>query len=240
MKFTAKKCFLACVSLFASFFLVKAQTRLTYLYAGELRDSVLLKRAITLYKKEFGKEPNMSDSSTRRLFSFFNQGDSVIRNQIERTDTLIVERKKDSIFFNSPYSSVKERTGYAYLSLNTNEVIYVFRSMLEENIKRDTSQLMQTQYQYLIEETSTDSLVLGYKCKKIKVKEFAVKTHNEVEIRSFIIWATKEISPTVPIYAVLWLHKKVLQDFTPLYIEEMTSQPYLSKLFINVISVKFH
>lgn len=78
--------------------------------------------------------------------------------------------------------------------------------------------MLDDQFIYTVKKTSETKTISGYQCEKFLI----VQDHkqDEQEVSEFIVWATRQIKPTIPIFAVLELHKIILEEYTALQISE--------------------
>jgi hypothetical protein len=214
-----------------------AQTKLIGLTYGKFNDSTFSRKINDLYKIEYGNDIDLNDSLLKNYFSSIKQGVEIIKEKVKQVDTIVLTRTKESIFFVSPFSSVKNRSGLAKISLTSNTILKQKSNLIEDVLWSDSSQLINGKFIYEISETVGDSVILGYPCKKLIIKETNRNNLSFKESRVLIIWATSKISPSISVYTFLWLHCKLLENLTPLYIEEQVLDPYPYTLFTRVISI---
>ena len=77
------------------------------------------------------------------------------------------------------------------------------------------------QVAYTVTKTREQKTILNYPCTLYKIEETRKTAVNEKpDIRTFAVWATKDIKPAVSLHAVLGLYQKLLPFLTPLEIEQ--------------------
>lgn len=85
----------------------------------------------------------------------------------------------------------------------------------------DTSihEMLNTAFIYTLEKTKEVRNIAGYTCEKFILKE-TDPDPSPLASRILTIWATRQIKPAIPVFAVEGLHKIMLEDYTPLKVSE--------------------
>lgn len=210
----------------------KSQTRIVYINYGFVIDSAYEKAIKNLFITQYGPLIDTNDLLIKRQIVEIRKEKKILNNSLEKYDTISAFRHSDTAILNSPYSTFKLRAGVSLINLSTNDLEFTSVNLLEEHSRREKTQLINNEFGYEIKKISGDSIILGYKCEKYIVNEFNLYKNQKTHIRTVSIWSTNKIIPTIPIYCLMWFHKKILNDYTPLFIEENTAINMIPCIFI--------
>jgi hypothetical protein len=78
--------------------------------------------------------------------------------------------------------------------------------------------MLDEKFIYTLKKTNETQIISGYLCEKFVIEQ--ENNSDDWESRELIIWATREIKPSLPVFAVLNFHKILLEEYTPLKISE--------------------
>lgn len=81
----------------------------------------------------------------------------------------------------------------------------------------DTLRLKAMEYTYDVRMTDDTANILGYTCHRIEISEtIYIRASGRQETEHHEVWATDEIRPALPLYAMLGFYEKILPRYTPL------------------------
>lgn len=218
----------------------KSQTRIVYINYGFVIDSVYENTIKNLFLAQYGPLIDTNDLLINRQIVEIRKGKKILNSSLEKYDTISAFRHSDTAILNSSYSTFKLRSGVSLINLSTNVLEFIYMNLLEEHSRREKTQLINDEFGYEIKKNAGDSIILGYKCEKYIVNEFNLSNNQKTHIRTVSIWATNKIIPTIPIYFLMCFHKKILAEYTPLFIEENTTTNMIPCIFIiKAIAVNY-
>ncbi len=223
------------------------QAKITYVTNSNISKNDFQSYLNHLFKLEYG---NLDSATKDSLFKSYFQDNLAqyfkLASETEsRKDTLVVYRDKNVLYTTSIYEifSLKTQGGKNKVNLSTLEINRHTRDILDGHNKSRifnlTDERLFKNISYSITSAKNDSLVHGLKYRKIIVEESFINETGNKKGRVFVIWATKQIKPAMPVYGVLWFHKVVLSNFTPLVVEETNLDFPESKIITTAIKKEY-
>jgi hypothetical protein len=221
---------------------VFCQNKLSFLVFGTLTEGQFKTYMRNSISVEYGNDPQKTDSILiNNWATYFRTGFQTMVIELNKKDSLFISRNSDKISSKINQSNWKPRTGEAIFNLNTLEINWKGQSMIGDKLRFQTENFADTScfkmIIYSVVEHANDSLILGYKCKRFSVTELLVDTIGNTKKREISIWATQNIIPALPVYSILWFRKKILPEWTPLFVQEEFLGPIYQTIFTKVMKV---
>jgi len=236
---SCKNIFFVILLLFIQLQVCNAQiSYLSYGFQTENDFKKEIKKAIAV---EFGHNQQKIDSILDKEWPTFEAGFKMKLQQLTQKDSLLVFRDANKLISKVRQSTWKPRTGEITVDLKLLQIDSKGTDLLGERLRFETTNYADTsccsKIEYSVTEGNKDSIILGYKCKNFRVTELLVDTSGDISKREITVWATQSINPAIPLYGVLWFRKKILAEWTPLYIHEEFLGPQYYTIITQAVGI---